>query len=537
MFEKLIKDLKTTGFHEANDFCMRKPDFGSPMTIDSAKTARMVDFAPKSGKHHYLLIKNFMERFTLETLEATFSAYPGFDKVVMIPGSKNAYIKFEEMTQVQQIIEDNETAALVSGQRLKMCMVNKLPLDLNEKSRILLITVYNEKIEITVKSVHEIFKDFAKICKMIIFKKKNYQIFSEFESADDASFFKEAFHSINYKGLFFLKIQFTQKNSLIVNSNNLYEHDFTKDTRKKLTPHSIDFILNTSQERPRMLEMPRPVNLSSVNQLDERNTSYTVSPPKLSPSHAKRLYLLKVSNLNPEVKHKTIFNLFSLYGNIEKITLDPFAQSAYVYFGSEFDQITVYHYLNCVELFGKVICLDLLKEPEVDSKSNFSPKDDSNTVYYAKTKAVKPEDVQNKQRTIYKPSSILYVFNLSRSVSLELIKTLFEGVEQVSKIYYVNDSKNSALCFFDSIEAAIHVLCSFKNMNVVDKSLKINFANESLVKASSEPKYKTNYFSLQEFDEKTKFSGFFRVPENLPAMADKPGKEKSRFAFNEFKLF
>ncbi len=71
-----------------------------------------------------------------------------------------------------------------------MCFVNKLPLDLNPTSRIVLITVYNEKIEINVKSVYEIFKEFGMIRKIIIFKKKNFQIFVEFDSADDAFFFK-----------------------------------------------------------------------------------------------------------------------------------------------------------------------------------------------------------------------------------------------------------------------------------------------------------------------------------------------------------
>jgi len=537
MFEKIIAEMNLSNSSYLKDKAFKNYDFGSPKTIDSSKTARLQYCKPKSNKHHYLLIKNFSSFFTFESLEDKYSTYPGFEKVVMIPGSKNAYIKFENMEHVQRIIEENESCFLTAGQKLKMCMVNKLPLDLNEKSKILLVTVYNEKIDINVHSVHDIFKDFGKICKLIIFKKKNYQIFIEFQTSDDATFFKEAFHNINYKGLFFLKIQFTQKNSLVVNSNNLYEHDFTKDTKKKFFTHSIDFILNTSHEKPKAVEAPYHNYLGSMNQLDEKNTSYTASPPKLSPTNQKRLFILKITNLSNEIKHKSIFNIFSLYGTIEKITIDPLNQTGYIYYTSEFDQITAYHYLNCIELFGKVICLELLKESEAFSIYRFSSvNDDSNTVYYTKNKQVKPEDVQNKQRTINKPSSILYVFNLSKSVSLDVIKDLFESHQKVEQIYYVNESRNSALCFFESIEAAINILCAFKNMNVVDKSMKINFANESLVK-SSEEKYKNNYFSLQEFEETTKFSSLFRMHENTSIKADKNQKEKSKFAFNEFKLF
>ena len=519
-----------------NNRLFKNIDFGSPMTIDSSKNAKFGECKFKPNKHHYLLIKNFSERFSVESLQASYGAYEGFERVVMIPGSKNAYIKFEEMEQIQAIIADNENSAQ-TGNRLKMCMVNKLPLDLNEKSRILLLTVYNEKVDVNVHSVHEIFKDFGKIAKMIIFKKKNYQIFIEFETADDASFFKEAFHNINYKGLFFLKIQFTQKSSLIVNANNLYEHDFTKDARRRFVPHSIDVILNSSHERPRANTTTNLNITPSLNQLDDGYTTHTISPPRSPPLCAQVSNVLRVTNLAPEIKHKAIFNLFSLYGTIEKITMEPTGHAADVYFNSEFDQITAYHYLNCVELFGKVVSLELLKQRNNSTSVQLGEVDDSNTVYYAKNKVLRPEDIQNKQRTINKPSSILYVFNLSRSATLEMIRDMFGTTERVKNIYYVNESRNSALCFFDGVEAAMRVLCLFKNMNIIDKSLKINFANETLVKGTSEQKYKGNYYSCQEFDENSKFSKLFRGNDSTSIKAEKAGMERSRFAFNEFKLF
>lgn len=539
MLDKILKNKNSSSPSHLNNKLHQKNDFGSPLTIDSSKTAKLFMNRPKSGKHHYLLIKNYSERYTYERLQEKYSKYEGYEKIIVIPGSQNVYIKFEEMMQVHRIIEENDNAIISNGQNLKMCIVNKLPLDLNEKSRILLVTVYNEKIDINVNSIYDIFKDFAKIRKIIIFKKKNYQVFIEFETSDDASFFKEAFHNINYKGLFFLKIQFTQKNNLIVNTNNHYERDFTKEVKRKSSPHSIDFTLDTSCDKQHVKQISNLNYLGSLACLDEKNTSCLISSPKISPSESKRLFIVKATNLDIEVRHKVIFNLFSLYGTIEKITLDPFNQSALIYFVSEFDQITAYHYLNCVDLFGKIIFLHILKEPNTNDKLNSltTSNDDSNTVYYAKNKHVKPEDIQNRQKTINKPSNILYVFNLSKSVNLDVIKSVFETLKKVEKIYYVNESRNSALCFFDTIESAVHILCVFKNMNVIDKSLKINFANESLVKDTNDQKYKTNYFSLPEFEEKTKFSGLFRINDSALIKAEKAYNEKSKFAFNEFKLF
>lgn len=61
---------------------------------------------------------------------------------------------------------------------------------------------------------------------------------------------------------------------------------------------------------------------------------------------------------------------------------------------------------------------------------------------------------------------------------------LFETVESVLDIYYLNESKNSALVFFESLDQAVKILCMFKNMTLIDKNLKINFANQNLVRIS-----------------------------------------------------
>ena len=57
---------------------------------------------------------------------------------------------------------------------MTLSYVNKLPLDLNSASKIVLITLYQETVHINVSKMHEIFKEFGEINKIVIFKKKNY---------------------------------------------------------------------------------------------------------------------------------------------------------------------------------------------------------------------------------------------------------------------------------------------------------------------------------------------------------------------------
>ena len=182
----------------------------------------------------FLLIKNVLNALTKESVKELFKEKTSLSEVIVVKNSNNIYIKFSNPAELAQILSESETKPIMlNGEELRMCSVHKLPLDLNEKSNIVLTTFYNEKVEVNAHSIFEVFTEFGRIVKIIVFKKKNFQALIQFESANDAFFFKQALHNVNFKGLFFLKIQFTRKNELVINDNNIYEFDFTNaETRK-----------------------------------------------------------------------------------------------------------------------------------------------------------------------------------------------------------------------------------------------------------------------------------------------------------------
>lgn len=63
---------------------------------------------------------------------------------------------------------------MINGRSLKLLRVNKLPLDLNGNSAILLLTIYHETIAINVSTLADLFQQYGPIRKMIIFRKKNF---------------------------------------------------------------------------------------------------------------------------------------------------------------------------------------------------------------------------------------------------------------------------------------------------------------------------------------------------------------------------
>ncbi len=154
------------------------------------KFSKFSKFSKKSKKlkHNFILIKNSTNELDLKKLEKNFKKKQSFQKIITISNSKNIYAQFNNSKEIKEIINENEKLNL--KERLNMCSVQKLPLDLNSTSRIVLITIYNEKVEINVYSISEIFKVFGKIKKIIIFKKKNYQVFIEFEKSEKAVEFK-----------------------------------------------------------------------------------------------------------------------------------------------------------------------------------------------------------------------------------------------------------------------------------------------------------------------------------------------------------
>lgn len=497
-------------------------------------------FGSKSPlNHNYLLIKNLPNAITPQKLLEILPTKCKFEDIIKVPESNNIYVSFKSLEEIRQIVEASEQNPInYNGKQLRMCLVNKLPLDLNNSSSILLLTIYHEKVEINIYTLSSLFQNYGPIQKMIIFKKKNFQTFIEFESSDDAAFFKQALNGQNFFGYFSLKIQFTQKHSLIVNANTDLECDFRminncfglKPPVNFKNQNQPVFYRNYHSEVQSLEDLPSSESkvlslLAKKSRLEaEKHLSY--EPEKKAPSCIRKILfddeeesdirlaeaflnyeaesehegistirtqpqlesvclgkskessIARVTNLSSEVKHKYLFNLFSLYGTIEQIYIDQISALGLICFSSEFEAITASYYLNGINLFGKTISVEAVKD---------GPKqwDRNKTVLY--TPKTLANDLQSKQRTINKPCAILYVFNLSKVVDLNFVMKLIETKERVKSINYLNSSKNSALCFMESVESAVRALCLFKNVNLLDKSLKINFANESLVKAKAKP--------------------------------------------------
>lgn len=436
---------------------------------------RFLEKKPEGSAYFFLLIKNLKPILAnIDNLSILLNAKT-ITEVIQKPNSPNVYVKMSNLEELKQILDQNKLKPYENDNvKLRMFLVPKIPLDLNKRSKILLVTLYNEKIAINVRSIHQAFSIFGPILKIIIFKKKNYQIFIEFWETEDALLFQQTSDSKDFEGLFFMKVQFTQKTQLIVQNNSDLEYDFSRDSAKPISKESLGHCLKQEPFR-RMEDCYNEFNMKSLNYLSES----PVQVPCFKYNNSQIVFVVKIHSMDPEIKHKHIFNLFSLFGNIDKITIDSKINCGRVYFLSEIDQSTAFHHLNGTKLFRCLLNLELEKE-WINNQNNV----ETDNVVYNRCLLKGGDLYSSKARTINKPSRILYLFNLTRSVGLEVIIELFSHVEPVENIHYVNESRNSALCYFKSSEAAVKILCNFKNIILIDKNLKINFANEFLVRGN-----------------------------------------------------
>lgn len=117
------------------------------------------------------------------------------------------------------------------------------------------------------------------------------QAFIEFSNHEEAKLLRSKYHNKKLKDLFHLKINFTQKNHLRIKQNSKYERHFSGSNKLK-----------------------NLFSMSCESLKDDQNQEYVI----------------KIRKLDSEVKHKAIFNLFSIYGVILKISIDKISHQGYV---------------------------------------------------------------------------------------------------------------------------------------------------------------------------------------------------------------
>jgi hypothetical protein len=241
----------------------------------------------------------------------------------------------------------------------------------------------------------------------------------------------------------------------------------SRDSLRLFVPNSeLERSLNLSQTSANFV--PRTQNVTGKLQFSER-----------FPEETQTLYEtprgVMLSNIASFVTHDMLFNLFSLYGNIETIDKNVSLAAASVVYQCPNQMQMALKNLSGSSMFGLPMIMDTL-----DPKNNILQHGSLSKNYIGfKDQRFKIPGSKNF-KNMNPPSPTLHLSNLPEGYSLKSIKNILGSVAGPLGITHFNESNSMALACFDSTDAAIRIITTFHNYNILGRYLKVAFAKYRL---------------------------------------------------------
>jgi hypothetical protein len=114
-----------------SDFCPYSParDPSSPFRPDATKPTAII------------LVKGMPTSILTAEISKYFSQYGSVKRIISKPSTSHFYIEFDTAKTVDKITDISDSNELfIYSKPLKVMRINKIPLDLNESSKVILIT-------------------------------------------------------------------------------------------------------------------------------------------------------------------------------------------------------------------------------------------------------------------------------------------------------------------------------------------------------------------------------------------------------------
>jgi len=117
-----------------------------------------------------ILVKGVSSSIREKDMYPIFNQYGIVRKIISKPSTLHYYIEYDNPKSVDRIQHVSDTNSLyIGGKNVKIMRINKIPLDLNEPSKVVLITFLECQEIITIDYITELLKDFGAIEKVSVF--------------------------------------------------------------------------------------------------------------------------------------------------------------------------------------------------------------------------------------------------------------------------------------------------------------------------------------------------------------------------------
>uniref|UniRef100_A0A8C6GMC0 Heterogeneous nuclear ribonucleoprotein L-like n=1 Tax=Mus spicilegus TaxID=10103 RepID=A0A8C6GMC0_MUSSI len=384
--------------------------------------------------------------------------------VMMMPFKRQALVEFENIDSAKECVTfAADVPVYIAGQQAFFNYSTSKRItrpgntdDPSGGNKVLLLSIQNPLYPITVDVLYTVCNPVGKVQRIVIFKRNGIQAMVEFESVLCAQKAKAALNGADiYAGCCTLKIEYARPTRLNVIRNDNDSWDYTKPYLGRRGSHGPLLPLPSryrmgSRDTPELVAYPLP----------QASSSYMHGG---SPSGS----VVMVSGLHQlKMNCSRVFNLFCLYGNIEKVKfMKTIPGTALVEMGDEYAVERAVTHLNNVKLFGKRLNVCVSKQHSVVPSQIFELEDGTSSYKdFAMSKNNRFTSAgQASKNIIQPPSCVLHYYNVPLCVTEETFTKLCNDHEVLPFIKYkVFDAKASAKtlsgllewkCKTDAVEA------------------------------------------------------------------------------------
>uniref|UniRef100_A0AAR2ILK5 Heteroous nuclear ribonucleoprotein L like n=1 Tax=Pygocentrus nattereri TaxID=42514 RepID=A0AAR2ILK5_PYGNA len=381
--------------------------------------------APSPVVHVRGLCESVVEADLVEALEK----FGNICYVMMMPFKRQALVEFEDVESADRCVAcGSNEAVYIAGQQAYFNYSTSKRItrptnadDPNSGNKVLLLSIQNPLYPITTDVLYTVCNPIGNVLRIVIFKRNGIQ-------AMNAQKAKAALNGADiYAGCCTLKIEYARPSRLNVIRNDNDSWDYTKPflVRRErgkgrqrqaiLGEHPSSYSNNGYGSHCPLLPLPSNNRFKRSSHEVPDVVAYPLPQTSSYIGHSSSSVAM-VSGLHPTKMNCTrIFNLFCLYGNIEKVKfMKSVPGTALVEMGDEYAVDRAITHLNSIKVFSKRLNVCVSKQHAVIPSQVFELEDGSSSYKdFAMTRNNRFTSAgQASKNIIQPPSCVLHFYNV-----------------------------------------------------------------------------------------------------------------------------
>eukprot|EP00808_Paulinella_micropora_P012780 g5261.t1 len=451
-------------------------------------------------------------------LAALCSPYGAVLKVLLLHAKNQAFVELSSPEAAQNVLLNLEHGAQIRGKQVYLQYSSRQEVVVNpaqqmgpasssmrgggmgggggggleQPNHILLVSIINARVPVTLENIHEVFKPYGEVKKITTFVKD--AIFKALVQMGSVESAMTAKHNLEGKDMFqgccTLRIGYSKLSDLTIKENGPKSRDFTRPFAAAMGPGGIlSAYGQPAQPQYMMQQQGLPgygINMDAIGGMGGQGNGMGagLEYQGVDPSWGvgQPGCVLLVNNLPEGFSADNVFILFGVYGDVVRVKiLYNKRDTAMVQYATPQQAQLGRMHLNDIKLAGKELKVNTSKHSEVslprgeeDAESALLTKDYKNS----KIHRFKGRGSRN-MKNIHPPSQVLHVSNIAEPTTEEEIRKLFAGDSTIPiKVQFFKNDRKMAYVRMGSPEEGCMGLIRLHNYKFKERYMRVSFSGK-----------------------------------------------------------